>query len=298
MKKTLARALALATIVTGASIAVPTSAAASTPTYDVPDSIPTQCTARMQTVDHSGNYGQVFMSEGRISHTVDGGRFPFVPQSLIPYGSIGAEDSHGFFGGLQYVLAIAPDGRAHDIIFQHETDNQGGHWVSLLDDTVIGHGWQTTEDLTLHREFAYRLTTDGYLVRYTWGGGGLTDKTQVFSGGTSIRTIAHDRRISWNGGQADVLLTVTTGGKLREYIVPVDDPTAWSARNLKDSTWGTYSQLSTDPCGTTGRVIMGRHDNGQVAVWYDRNRNDFSGADIRGNFTDLPALPSSTKTHQ
>lgn len=298
MKKTALRILALATVVSGSTLAAP--GAASAGGHDVPSSVPDTCYGRLQTVDAKKTYGQILWKEGTISHEADDGYFPFVPVSMVPYGSAGGpDDEHGNRQGISSSFVIDPAGKMRSITHKYSSDKEGNPVAEITENTVIGPGWQGTEDLTYSYGKLYRLTETGRLTRYTHVDGGLKDKTSVFSsGGVGLRTVAFAGETTWKGEEADLLLTTTRDGRLREYIVPVDDPTDWTARNLATSGWGDISQISTSTCGDDGRAITARHDNGRVSTWYDRDAGDFSAADITGGYTQLPALPDSTKTHQ
>lgn len=297
MKKATARALATATVLTGA-VVLPGTASAETG-YAIPDAIPDDCYGRLQTVDAQNTYGQIFMSKGRITHEQDDGSFPFAPVSMVPYGSAGGpDDEHGNRQGVSSSFVIDPAGKMRSITHRYGSDAKGDPVAEITENTEIGPGWKGTEDLTYAYPRLYRLTEDGRLTRYTHDGG-LKDRTTVFSsGGVQLRTVDFDREITWKGKKADLLLTTTNDGRLREYIVPVDQPSQWTARNVATSGWGRYSQISTSQCGDDGRVILGRKSNGKISAWYDRNATDGSDADISGHETGLPALPYSTKTHQ
>lgn len=299
MKKSTARVLAAATVLTGAVATYPGAASAATG-YDIPNAIPDDCVGRLQSVDTQKMYGQIFMSKGSITHEQDGGSFPFVPVSMVPYGSAGGEDDeHGNRQGISSSFVIAPDGKMRDITHRYSSDAAGNPVAEITHDEVVGPGWQKTEDLTYTYGRLYRLTEEGRLDRYTHSDGGLKNRTPVFTyGGVPLRTVAVDREITWKGEKADLLLTTTQDGRLREYIVPLDKPSQWTSRNVATSGWGRYSQISTSSCGDTGRVILGRKDNGRISAWYDRNATDGSDADISGHETSLPALPKSTVTHQ
>lgn len=299
MTTAIARALALAAVASGAALAVP-GAASAEPGYDLPSGTPEDCFGRLQTVDAKNAYGQIFWRDGSITHEVDDGFFPFQPKSMTPYGAAGGEDDeHGNRQGISSSYAIDPDGRMHDITHRYGSDAQGNPVAEITNDEVIGAGWGATEDLA-RGEGLYRLTPGGRLVRSTMDEGKPTNPTSVFAtGGVALRTIGVTRETTWKGEKADVLLTTTTDGRLREYIVQHKDPTKWTARNLTTSGWGDVSQISTSTCGgAKGRAITARHDNGRISVWYDRDATDFSAADITGGYTKLPALPDSTKTHQ
>lgn len=296
MKNLFARALAVTTVATASMVVAPTSATAET-SYSIPDFIPDDCGARLMTAGADGQKGQIILGYGTgIRHLEQDVRYPFDPQNVVPYGAAG-----GPTGGHSSFWVTAPDGKLHDMTFSWALDSAGKETSTLTDDSVVGTGWQGTEDLSLGYAsgsgYLYRITDDGHLWRYTMSAGQLTDKTLVFSGGSGILSLEAGRVITWKGSKAQILLTTTEDGRLREYIVPVDSPSDYTGKTLKKSSWNYYSTISTGQCGANGRVIMGRNDSGNViGVWYDKDVNDFSGADIQSGYTNLPALPESTKT--
>lgn len=290
-RRTTAAAAALAAAVT-LSVTGPAPVSAAEARYPVSAAVPADCGDSMAAVDRSGGVRMLELDGRSVSWGKDRSTLGYQPLDLNWYGGAGHYGDEDNNSSMNSAITIHPNGQLVDTTHHYE----------IKDGTVLenrwsvykkwGSGWQNTEDLSMASTYYYRLTPDGRLFRYN-----LMDaagKVQVFQNARSVRTVEYDRTIDWKGGKADVLLTNLSNGTLREYIIPQSNPSQWASRDLRASGWGGFRQFSTMTCGDTGRVIMGYLDDRRVAVYYDRNRFDFSAADWTGTSVPGLTLPAGT----
>ena len=112
----------------------------------------------------------------------------------------------------------------------------------------------------------------------------------VATGLGGVRSIIYSRKASTSTGQVDVILANDTSGRLVEYRIPHNTPTKWTRTILKTSGFQYYRARTTSPCGTRGRTIGGITDGGRMFVYYDANRSNLSGSDIKGGNTGRTGL--------
>lgn len=260
--------------------------------YPVSAAIPADCGDSMAAVDRSGIVRSLSVEGRTVSWSRDRGHLGYQPLDLYWYGGAGYYEDEDNYAGMNSAITIHPGGQL--VNTTHHSEIKDGKVTENRWSVARkwGNGWQDTEDLTMSRSSYYRLTPDGHLFRYNLMDAG--GKVHVFNNAKSIRTVEYDRTIEWKGGKADVLLTNLSNGTLREYVIPHASPTQWSSYNLRTSGWGGFQQFSSMPCGETGRVVMGYLDDRRMAVYYDRNRFDFSASDWTGTSVPMPALPVGT----
>ena len=278
--------------VLGTSGALTAAGPAAAVDYAVHSAIPKDASGYLNVLHGTSSTRTVVLSGGRISVSAGVSGFPFPVEKVIFIGDAGGPD-----GGHSSMIAIRNDGYMYGLTRYWKNDSAGKSsqsWSSRR----YGPGWLGTEDMVIDRRngHLFRLTTNGTLTRYRFALTSFSDKQVVFSAGGSVRSIAVDRTVTHLGAPAAVLLANTTHGDLREYIVPLSNPSQWRSRILRPAGtgWQQFSKLTVTQHGN-GRIIMGMNDALQVRAYFDPNRSDFVGTDIRGGATSLPTLPADTR---
>lgn len=287
--------LAAGTVGLGSALSVAAPASAET-TYRTHSSIPSNAGGYLAVMVGNRNMGLVTMSGGRVAYRNLGWKMPVAVSKANIYGSAGGDGK-----SFSSIRAIGEDGYLYEFLVRESYDSQGRSTSQSWTTTMrYGNGWQGTLDWELARKSGhiYRLTTGGVLSRYRLDSSGrITGGTAVFSNGRGIRSICFDRTITHQGAPADVLLANTMAGDLREYILPHANPAKWSSRILRPAGtgWQQFTKMTVQNNGTAGRIITALNDARQVRVYVDPKRGDFSGADIKGGATAMPALPSNVR---
>lgn len=254
------------------------------------------CSVRLNGVVASGaTTGQITRRDyttggGKPSSTLqryNPGRLGLVPRGFVtdPGGSGGMPYVNSFYlgnstAGNFYRISAVGQTSTEDVKVSKVSLNTS--WSSIRTLTATGSG-------TSNSSYIYGLTDGGAFYRYQYGYAGAAPYGRVTvgaSGWQGIKTIDSTRTVTLPGTtrKADVFLTTTTDGRLREYTIPLDTPSKWTAVDLKTTSWGSFKALTSGECYTNGvsagRILLGILTNGDVYLYFDKNVNDRSGADI------------------
>lgn len=222
------------------------------------------------------------------SNTYNPGRLGFVPRGMLGTGSGGMDFiGEGYLAnsadGNLYSVGVSAKTSYNDVVITKKSVNQT--WGSIRSLT-----WGS--NLPNGNSLLYGLSDANGFYRYQTSAGSAAPHTRATIGasGWSLNTITYDRTgvVAGTTRKADIFVATSAGGKLIEYTVPLDNPSQWSSKVLKASTWGGFKALQTGDCynSTTGkvsgRVMIGVLKNGDVNLYFDKVATDGSGADIVG----------------
>lgn len=227
-----------------------------------------------------------YYSEGGVGRTSTSTYSPeaigFVPRALVARTDI--TTSTGF--RIPHFFATSTDGYIYDVRVDLRNGND-----NTTTSTKLAKTWGSVRTLNAQagNGYLYGLNDNGGFYRYTYQNGKVGAPTSRATIGTSgwqgVKTLAYTAR---GVSGADTFVATTTAGQLVEYTIPHNNPAAWSRVTLKSSTWGNFSSLSTGTCfsrsgpASTGSVWLGIQPSGDAYLYYDKNQNDHSGADIVG----------------
>ncbi|MEU4393264.1 hypothetical protein [Kribbella sp. NPDC023855] len=104
------------------------------------------------------------------------------------------------------------------------------------------------------------------------------------TGWNAVKTLTFERTEGTGTAKVDVLIGTKTSGELVEWRINVAKPTTISSTVLKSTGWGGFTSLSSGYCGShpSGRSLLGITAAGAAAVYFDANRTDRRGTDIKG----------------
>lgn len=281
-------ALAGAALAAAPAGATPTSSSGNTSTAAVPG-VPLSCMAVFQAYSAPGSLYWYEYRNGRATSTrVSSNALGWQPTSNQQLGAAG-DGGTSFFSS---ELATSKGGKLMQI--RRDGKMVDGAWsVSQQAQTLQSSGWSGTRALA-NGPRLYRLH-GSTLTRYTLGSqvlpkASVSGAVKVGSRFGGVRTLVYERSGVNNGKTIDVFLATDTSGRLLEYRFERTAPTRWTTKVLKSSGFANVPALTTAPCGTKGRTIGTITDSNAMRVYYDANRSDSRGSDIKGGWTGKSGL--------
>ncbi|NEA33460.1 hypothetical protein [Streptomyces sp. SID13031] len=276
MRKPFIAAAGVVAAVGSTLTALPASAAVS--------DVPADCSAYTTAYRSDGQrlaYGYNARKAGITSYPGD--KLAWVPSAWQQWGAAGDTDLF-----ISSELATHPtDGYIYDLERRGERTN--GVWKMTKNTSArIASGFAGTRILANGSTYLYRVAgTSLYRYKVTYGGTKPTLSAPVTlrtTGWNAVKTLTFERTEGTGSAKVDVLIGTKTSGELVEWRVNVATPSTISSTVLKTTGWAGFSSLTSGYCGShqNGRSLLGITAAGAASIYFDANRADRIGTDIKG----------------
>jgi len=246
--------------------------------------VPADCAAFTTAYRSDGqrlSYGYNARKTSVTAHPGD--KLAWVPSAWQQWGAAGDTDLF-----ISSELATHPtDGYLYDLERRGERTN--GVWkMTRNTSSRIASGFAGTRILANGSTYLYRVAGTSlyrYKVSYTSTTPTLSAPVTLrTTGWNAVKTLTFERTEGTGTAQVDVLIGTKTSGELVEWRVNVAKPSTISSTVLKSTGWAGFSSLSSGYCGShvNGRSLLGITAAGAASVYFDANRTDRIGTDIKG----------------
>lgn len=218
--------------------------------------------------------------------TWDESQLGFTPRSMVKKGSNGAHDPNALGSSGIDFYANSADGSFYLI----GINEFGGITKKLVNST-----WGKVRLMAgvprlsgTKGAYVYAIHDSGALYRYSTPTGpeNLSGTTLVGGNWSGVKTLTWltFKYLSADPSSgADVLLATTTAGQLVEYTIPHANPTKWTRKDVRPTSWQNLTSLTVGSCaGSTQTPFIGTLSNGDAYLYLDKNYEQPASADILG----------------
>ncbi|MGQ7311316.1 hypothetical protein ACUOFU_06405 [Microbacterium arabinogalactanolyticum] len=216
--------------------------------------------------------------------TWDDSQLGFTPRSMVKKGSKGAEDPNALGSSGIDFYANSSDGSFYLV----GVDMFGGITKKLVNST-----WGKVRLMAgvpqlsgTQGAYVYAIHDSGAFYRYNTptGPSNLYGATLVGTNWSGVKTLTwltFKYLSTAPGSGADVLLATTNAGQLVEYTIPHADPTKWTRKDVRPTSWQNLTSLTVGSCaGTLQTPFIGTLSNGDAYLYLDKNSDQPASTDI------------------